>query len=117
MSDQSREYISRQELERKRDEIEAEYVGREPERPNDWGGYVVKPSSIEFWCNSPVRFHERFAEIVKTAEFYIVLMKGAGSGSKCCYSLSSWLYTVKQLIIFTNPTSTNPQTQHVHSQT
>jgi pyridoxamine 5'-phosphate oxidase len=35
------------------------YEGKEVARPEDWGGYVVRPSSIEFWSNSDVRFHDR----------------------------------------------------------
>lgn len=30
-----------------------------PPRPNHWGGYVIKPSQIEFWQEKPFRLHLR----------------------------------------------------------
>ncbi len=36
------------------------YAGREIERPDNWGGYAVSPSRIEFWQGRENRLHDRF---------------------------------------------------------
>lgn len=39
---------------------EAHLTGEEPlPRPEEWTGYRLVPSSVEFWCGSPDRLHRR----------------------------------------------------------
>jgi len=35
------------------------YVLEEPERPDYWGGYIVKPVTMEFWQGRSSRLHDR----------------------------------------------------------
>jgi pyridoxamine 5'-phosphate oxidase len=58
-SPQSEVIASRAALQKKADELEKFYEGREVERPTHWGGYRLRPERIEFWKGRPGRLHDR----------------------------------------------------------
>jgi pyridoxamine 5'-phosphate oxidase len=58
ISPQSRP-IEREELERRYEELAGQLGGGEVSRPKHWGGYLLRPSEIEFWQGREGRMHDR----------------------------------------------------------
>ena len=58
-SPQSSVLSSRSELEKRVEKIRKEYENGEVPRPDNWGGYLVKPGRIEFWQGRINRLHDR----------------------------------------------------------
>lgn len=58
-SEQSNVVTSREELDQRLVSFEKQFENQEIPRPKHWGGFLVKPVSIEFWQGRPNRMHDR----------------------------------------------------------
>lgn len=58
-SPQSQVLNDRKELEQKFEELTSLYEGKTIPKPAHWGGYILKPTSIEFWQGRRSRLHDR----------------------------------------------------------
>ena len=59
-SRQSTPLASREQLEERLAEVEAELGGRPVPRPPTWGGFLLVPAAWEFWQHRASRLHDRF---------------------------------------------------------
>ena len=58
-SDQSQPIANRDVLEREMEALEKQFEGKPIPRPENWGGFCVKPQQIEFWLGRANRLHDR----------------------------------------------------------
>lgn len=59
VSNQSQLVTSRKVLVDKEGELVEKYAGKPVFRPTNWGGYIVNPTSVEFWQGQSNRIHDR----------------------------------------------------------
>lgn len=71
-SPQSKVVLNRQVLEGLVVAFEKKFAGKVVNRPENWGGYIVKPYLIEFWQGRSSRLHDRIQYSLVDGEWNIV---------------------------------------------
>ncbi len=68
-SRQSNVISSRDVLDASFAEVEASFGNKEVPRPEWWGGWLIRPESVEFWQGRPNRFHDRVRYVMADGEW------------------------------------------------
>lgn len=71
VSPQSTTIANREELEARKLELEKKFRHTPITRPPHWGGYVVKPTLIEFWQGRHNRLHDRLVYEYKNNQWHL----------------------------------------------
>jgi len=71
VSEQSKVISSREVLNKEYEKISEKYPNENVPRPPHWGGYLLKPISIEFWQGRPNRLHDRILYSLKNNSWKI----------------------------------------------
>lgn len=71
VSNQSSVVESRNVLEHNLVELSKKYENTEVPKPDEWGGFLIKPISIEFWQGRPNRLHDRIRYTLKDDDWKI----------------------------------------------
>lgn len=69
VSDQSEKIASRELLEEKLTVLEKQYKGKEIPKPENWGGYLIRPLAFEFWQGRRSRLHDRIQYTLNDKEW------------------------------------------------
>lgn len=70
-SPQSQVIIGREPLEHKVEELTKQYTDKTIPKPAHWGGYLVRPTLIEFWQGRASRLHDRIRYTLKNGVWEI----------------------------------------------
>ena len=70
-SPQSARIENRKWLQDQVDSVTKELAGNEPKRPDNWGGYLLRPNLIEFWQGGASRLHDRIMYTIEDGHWKI----------------------------------------------